>query len=75
MKDEPRTHPFRDSVEDIAAAAQMSVRSLARAFRDVLGLTPIEYQQRLRLELAATLLHNPAGPHGTLRTWNHRSPC
>lgn len=47
------------ALEDIAAAAQMSVRSLARAFRDVLGLTPIEYQQRLRLELAATLLHNP----------------
>jgi hypothetical protein len=23
----------------------------------------------------ATLLHNPAGPHCTLRTWNHPPPC
>ena len=47
------------ALADIAAAAQMSVRSLARSFRAAIGLSPIEYQQQLRLELAATLLHNP----------------
>lgn len=47
------------SLDDLAAVAQMSGRSLGRAFRDATGLTPIQYQQRLRLELAATLLHNP----------------
>lgn len=47
------------SVEQIAAAARMSVRTLARAFRDATGVTLIQYQQQLRLELAATLLRDP----------------
>jgi transcriptional regulator GlxA family with amidase domain len=47
------------TLDEIAAAAQMSVRSLARNFRVAIGLSPIEYQHQLRLELAATLLHNP----------------
>ena len=48
------------SLEQLAAIAKLSVRSLNRAFRTTLGLTPISYQQQLRLELAANLLHNPA---------------
>ncbi len=48
------------SLEQLAAIAKLSVRSLNRAFRTTLGLTPISYQQQLRLELAANLLNNPA---------------
>ncbi|RIH83675.1 HTH-type transcriptional regulator CdhR [Calidithermus terrae] len=47
------------SLEQVAAAARMSVRSLSRAFREATGLTLTAYRQRLRLELARTLLHNP----------------
>lgn len=48
------------SLEQLAEIAKLSVRSLNRAFRASIGLTPIGYQQQLRLELAATLLNNPA---------------
>jgi len=48
------------SLDQLASAAQMSVRSLSRSFRTATGLTPVQYQQRLRLELAATLLENPS---------------
>ena len=47
------------SVAQIAAAARMSERTLSRAFREATGLTLIDYQQQLRLELAATLLRDP----------------
>lgn len=36
----------------------MSTRSLSRAFKGATGLTPVQYQQRLRLELAANLLRD-----------------
>ena len=42
----------------LAQIANMSVRSFSRAFKQATGLTPMQYQQRLRLELAATLLQN-----------------
>jgi transcriptional regulator GlxA family with amidase domain len=47
------------SLTDLAAASQMSVRNLSRAFKEATGLTPLQYHQRLRLELGATLLDNP----------------
>jgi transcriptional regulator GlxA family with amidase domain len=47
------------SLTDLAGAAQMSVRNLSRAFKEATGLTPVQYHQRLRLELGATLLDNP----------------
>jgi transcriptional regulator GlxA family with amidase domain len=47
------------SLTAVAAAARMSVRSLSRAFKEATGLTPLQYHQRLRLELGATLLSNP----------------
>ncbi|MFF5205762.1 GlxA family transcriptional regulator [Streptosporangium sp. NPDC000396] len=40
----------------LAAVAHLSPRGLSRAFTTTIGITPLEYQQRLRLELAATLL-------------------
>ncbi|HEY1014937.1 MAG TPA: GlxA family transcriptional regulator [Herpetosiphonaceae bacterium] len=43
---------------EIAAAAGMSVRSLTRAFREATGLSPLAYQQLLRLEVAANLLRD-----------------
>lgn len=47
------------SLTQLAVAAQMPVRSLSRAFKEATGLTPLQYHQRLRLELGATLLDNP----------------
>ncbi|MEI2579918.1 GlxA family transcriptional regulator [Scytonema sp. PRP1] len=46
------------SLAELAHIANMSVRSFSRAFKNVTGLTPVQYQQRLRLEVAATLLQN-----------------
>jgi transcriptional regulator GlxA family with amidase domain len=46
------------SLAELAQIANMSVRSFSRAFKKATGLTPVQYQQRLRLELAATLLQN-----------------
>ncbi len=46
------------SLTELAQIAHMSVRSFSRAFKTATGLTPVQYQQRLRLEVAATLLQN-----------------
>lgn len=46
------------SLAELAQVANMSTRSFSRAFKDATGLTPVQYQQRLRLEFAATLLEN-----------------
>jgi transcriptional regulator GlxA family with amidase domain len=47
------------SLAQVAAAAEMTVRSLSRAFKEATGLTPLQFHQRLRLEVASTLLHDP----------------
>lgn len=47
------------SLEQLSAIANLSTRSLTRAFKQATGVTPIQYQQRLKLELATTLLQNP----------------
>ncbi|KUP25166.1 helix-turn-helix domain-containing protein [Paenibacillus sp. DMB5] len=44
------------TLEDIAAQSRISVRHLNRIFRAYYQTTPIAYIQRLRLELACTLL-------------------
>jgi transcriptional regulator GlxA family with amidase domain len=36
----------------------MSSRNLVRAFKTATGLTPLQYQQRLRLEFAGSLLQD-----------------
>ena len=41
---------------ELAAAVHLSARALSRAFTTTIGITPLEYQQRLRLERGATLL-------------------
>ncbi|GAA6615597.1 hypothetical protein NUACC26_013920 [Scytonema sp. NUACC26] len=46
------------SLTELAQIANMSVRSFSRAFKEATGLTPVQYQQRLRLEVASTLLQN-----------------
>lgn len=46
------------SLAELAHIANMSVRSLSRAFKQATGLTPVQYQQRLRLEVAAALLQS-----------------
>jgi transcriptional regulator GlxA family with amidase domain len=48
--DEPQT------LTGLARVANLSPRGLSRAFTAAAGCTPLEYQQRLRLELAAGLL-------------------
>ncbi|GAB1640853.1 helix-turn-helix domain-containing protein [Krasilnikovia sp. MM14-A1259] len=44
------------SLDELARVACLSPRGLSRAFTATIGLTPLEYQQRLRLDLAANLL-------------------
>ena len=44
------------TLADLAGVAHLSPRGLSRAFTAAIGITPLEYQQRLRLERAATLL-------------------
>ena len=46
------------SLAKLAHIAHMSVRSFSRAFKEATGLTPVQYHQRLRLEVAAMLLQN-----------------
>jgi transcriptional regulator GlxA family with amidase domain len=42
----------------LARLANMSSRNLVRAFKTATGLTPLQYQQRLRLEFAGSLLRD-----------------
>lgn len=44
------------TLEQVADIAQMSVRSLTRAFKQSTGITITEYKQQLRLEIASHLL-------------------
>jgi transcriptional regulator GlxA family with amidase domain len=54
------------TLEDLAVVAQTSVRSLTRSFKAAAGITPHEYQQLLRLELAAHLVRDSALPLETI---------
>ena len=45
-------------VDELANIAGVSARELNRAFKEATGLTPVQYHQRLRMELATTLLPN-----------------
>ncbi|HVZ02967.1 MAG TPA: AraC family transcriptional regulator [Dongiaceae bacterium] len=47
------------SIEDLAAAAGCSVRSLFRTFRQSRGYTPLEFARRLRLDKARRMLEKP----------------
>jgi len=49
-----------DSIEDLARAAGASVRTLQRVFREETGMRFVEWQQRLRLLQAITLLEQGA---------------
>lgn len=40
------------SIRDIAAASGVTPRAIQYAFREHLGMTPLEYLRRVRLELA-----------------------
>ncbi|WP_432992249.1 GlxA family transcriptional regulator [Dactylosporangium sp. CA-233914] len=44
------------TLAELAAVAHLSPRGLSRAFTTATGITPLAYQQRLRLEHAETLL-------------------
>ena len=46
-------------LDQLGKIAGVSGRQLARLFKTATGLTPLGYQQRLRLELASSLLHDP----------------
>ena len=44
---------------ELAGVAHMSERGLSRAFKQATGITPLRYQQLLRLELAKSYLNDP----------------
>jgi transcriptional regulator GlxA family with amidase domain len=43
----------------LAKVANLSPRGLTKAFKQNTGLTPLGYQQKLRLELATQLMNDP----------------
>lgn len=47
------------TLEELAEIANMSPRNLTRVFKESTGFTPLQYQQHLRLELAANLMRDP----------------
>jgi transcriptional regulator GlxA family with amidase domain len=54
-------HPARrESLTELASLAGMSPRHLTRLFRQTTGISVHDYATRIRLELARTLLHDPA---------------
>ncbi len=54
------------TLDELANVGQTSVRSLTRAFKAATGITPHAYQQLLRLELAAHLVHDSTLPLETI---------
>jgi transcriptional regulator GlxA family with amidase domain len=56
------------TVEAMAAAANMSPRHFARAFRTETGVTPARYVERVRLEAARRRLEETAEPVAALAT-------
>jgi transcriptional regulator GlxA family with amidase domain len=50
----------RGALHDLAGVAGLSIRHLSRLFKSATGLTPLAYQQLLRLELARSLLQDPS---------------
>jgi len=50
------------SLEDIAAQAMMSTRSLSRHFREQTGTTPLQWLKRSRLRKAQCLLETSGHP-------------
>lgn len=54
-------HPDqRTSIDELSELAGMSVRNLTRTFRRATGISINAFATRVRLELARTLLHDPA---------------
>jgi len=47
------------TLDQLADVVGTSARHLARGFKSATGLTPLGYQQHLRLEFAATLMQDP----------------
>lgn len=55
-----RNPESRARLDDLAAVAGMSTRSLTRTFRDATGISVHEFTTRVRIELAKALLHDPS---------------
>jgi AraC-like DNA-binding protein len=49
-------------IEDIAAAANASARSVFRTFKKIRGVTPMEFLKQVRLQHARRMLGNPEAP-------------
>lgn len=52
------------NLTELAARLNVSTRSLIRHFNDELGMTPVQYLQALRVEMAKTLLEQSRLPMG-----------
>jgi transcriptional regulator GlxA family with amidase domain len=50
----------KTDLPQLASIAGMSTRNLTRVFREATGISIQEYRQKLRLEYARTLLHDPS---------------
>lgn len=47
------------SLSTLSEIANMSIRNLARSFKEATSITPVQYHQRLQIELATTLISDP----------------
>jgi transcriptional regulator GlxA family with amidase domain len=60
VQDHIISHPSKNfTLEELAAVANTSVRSLTRLFKTATGHTIVEFKNVIKLELARTLIHNP----------------
>jgi len=65
LTDRVRAHPAEDwTLTSMADRAAMSVRTLQRQFRQSLGMSPVDWLVRERVELARQLLETSARPLG-----------
>jgi transcriptional regulator GlxA family with amidase domain len=55
-----RNPATRATLDELAAIAGMSPRSLTRTFRTATGISVLGFTTQVRLELARTLMHDPA---------------
>jgi transcriptional regulator GlxA family with amidase domain len=61
VQDQLIKHPGRKfALTELAMTAGMSSRNLTRAFRQATGISVNDFATRVRLELARTLIHDPA---------------
>ena len=56
-------------IDDLARQAGMSTSSFHQWFREITGMSPLQYQKQLRLQEARSILRNERKDVGTVSRW------